>query len=170
MAAKILSKLVGERRRGEGVGVVGGGVKTGSRHNTEVNTFIGPLTGHLLTFFFFFSGQTPRILSPSPPRVAGDICSARLRSLRPVFRRFQLLLCAVCSIVAKVTPDKDGTGDANAARLSRQRCGEGGGRLPRESSAPMCKHGCPAAKLIRALARAAQGSAHKGRLSSRNSK
>lgn len=55
MAAKILSKL-----GGEGVG----GVKTESRHNTEVNTFIVLLTGHLLTIF-----QLKHPVSYLPPPV-----------------------------------------------------------------------------------------------------
>lgn len=114
MAAKILSKLGGE-------GFGGGRQRAGT---TQKSTLLSPCWQDI--YSQFFSSNTPYLIS-LPPCVARDICSARLGSLRPVFRRFQFLLCAVCSIVAKVTPDKDGTGDANAARLSRQRC-RGGGR------------------------------------------
>lgn len=139
MAAKILSKLVGE-----GVGEGGGGGEDREQAQHRSQHFYRHADR---TFTHNFSAQTPRILSPSPLCVAGDICSARLRSLRPVFRRFQFLLCAVCSIVAKVTPDKDGTGDANAARLSRQRC-RGGWRASSAGELRTDRE----ATLIRALA------------------
>lgn len=55
--------------------------------------------------------------------------------------RFQFLFCTVWSIVAKVTSDKDGTGDANALG-----CRVKGAREFR------CKHGHREVKLFRALA------------------
>lgn len=127
-------------------------MKTESRHNTEVKTFIAPLTGRLLTIF---SSNTPNLIS-LPLCVAGDICSARLRPLRPVFCRFQFLLCAVCSTVAKVTPDKDWTGDANALGCRGKGVEKDGDRLLRERSRPTSKLGHRVAKLISALAGFAQ--------------
>lgn len=108
MAAKILSKLGGE----------GGWRQRGG--TTQKSTLLSPSWQDIYSHFL---AQTSPILSPSPRHTGRGIFARPGCGHCGHCWRFQFLLCTLWSIVAKVTTDKDRTGDANVlARLSRQRC------------------------------------------------
>lgn len=88
------------------------GLKTESRHNTEVNTFIVILTGHLLTIF----SSNPAYLISLPPCVPEDICSARIRPLLQPSISFMHSLAHCC----QGDVGQKGDGGCKCARLSRQ--------------------------------------------------